>query len=250
MIQGNKAVEVFGITKKFGSIIAVDSVTFDVTEGEIFGFLGPNGAGKTTMLRTISGVIKEVAPGKKEHPTVSGTITYDGKRIDKLKAWKIVKMGIIHCPERRKPFGEMTTLENLKMGAYLRKDKKGIKKDLEWIYELFPILKERANQMSKTLSGGEQQMLAIARALMSKPKLLAIDEPSLGLAPTLKEKVLESIKKIWRSGVTVLLVEQDVSITLATAQRIYILANGRIAVEGTAKELMKNRDVREIYLGL
>jgi len=242
--------EVKDLTVHYDGAIALNRVNLKVEDGEFVGVVGPNGAGKTTLLRTISGVIKEVAPGKKEHPTVSGTITYDGKRIDKLKAWKIVKMGIIHCPERRKPFGEMTTLENLKMGAYLRKDKKGIKKDIEWIYELFPILKERTNQMSKTLSGGEQQMLAIARALMSKPKLLAIDEPSLGLAPTLKEKVLESIKEIWRSGVTVLLIEQDVSITLATAQRIYILAHGRIAVEGTAKELMKNRDVREIYLGL
>jgi len=242
--------EVKDLIVHYDGALALNRVNLRVEDGEFVGVVGPNGAGKTTLLRTISGVIKEVAPGKKEHPTVSGTITFDGKRIDKLKAWKIVKMGIVHCPERRRPFGEMTTLENLKMGAYLRKDRKGIKKDLEWIYELFPILKERTNQMSQTLSGGEQQMLAIARALMSKPKLLAIDEPSLGLAPTLKEKVLESIKKIWRSGVTVLLVEQDVSITLATAQRIYILAHGRIAVEGTAKELMKNRDVREIYLGL
>jgi branched-chain amino acid transport system ATP-binding protein len=238
------------LTVHYDGAIALNRVNLKIEDGEFIGIVGPNGAGKTTLLRTISGVITEVAPGKKEHPTVSGTITFDGKRIDKLKAWKIVKMGIVHCPERRRPFSEMSTLENLQMGAYLRKDKKGIKKDLEWIYELFPILKERADQMSQTLSGGEQQMLAIARALMSKPKLLAIDEPSLGLAPTLKEKVLESIKEIWRSGVTVLLVEQDVSITLATAQRIYILAHGRIAIEGTAKELMKNRDVREIYLGL
>jgi len=242
--------EIKDLTVHYDGAIALNRVDLKIEDGEFVGVVGPNGAGKTTLLRTISGVIKEVAPGKREHPSVSGTIRYDGKRIDKLKAWKIVKRGIVHCPERRRPFGEMTTLENLKMGAYLRKDKKGVKKDFEWIYELFPILKERADQMSKTLSGGEQQMLAIARALMSKPKLLAIDEPSLGLAPTLKEKVLESIKEIWRSGVTVLLVEQDVSITLATAQRIYILAHGRIAVEGTAKELMKNRDVREIYLGL
>jgi len=242
--------EVKDLTVHYDGAIALNRVNLKIEDGEFVGVVGPNGAGKTTLLRTISGVIKEVAPGKKEHPTVSGTIRFDGKRIDKLNAWKIVKKGIVHCPERRRPFSEMTTLQNLKMGAYLRKDKKGIKKDLEWIYELFPILKERAKQMSQTLSGGEQQMLAIARALMSKPKLLAIDEPSLGLAPTLKEKVLDSIKEIWRSGVTVLLVEQDVSITLATAQRIYILAHGRIAVEGTTEELMKNRDVREIYLGL
>ena len=242
--------EVKDLTVHYDGAIALNRVNLKVEDGEFVGVVGPNGAGKTTLLRAISGVIREIAPGKKEKPSVSGTITFDGKRIDKLKAWKIVKRGVIHCPERRRPFGEMTTLENLKMGAYLRKDKGEMKKDLERIYESFPILEERANQMSKTLSGGEQQMLAIARALMSKPKLLAIDEPSLGLAPTLKEKLLESIKEIWRSGVTVLLVEQDVSITLAIAQRIYILANGRVAVEGTAKELMKNRDVREIYLGL
>jgi len=242
--------EIKDLTVHYDGAMALNQVNLRVEDGEFVGVVGPNGAGKTTMLRTISGVIREIAPGKKEHPSVSGTITFDGKRIDKLKAWKIVKMGIVHCPERRRPFSEMTTLENLKMGAYLRKDKDEVKKDLEWIYTLFPILKDRENQMSQTLSGGEQQMLAISRALMSKPKLLAIDEPSLGLAPMLKEKLLENIKEIWRSGVTVLLVEQDVAITLDTAQRIYILAHGRVAVEGTAKELMKNRDVREIYLGL
>jgi branched-chain amino acid transport system ATP-binding protein len=242
--------EVKDLTVHYDGAIALNRVNLKVEDGEFVGVVGPNGAGKTTLLRTISGVIKEVAPGKKERPSVSGTIRYHGKRIDKLKAWQIVKMGIVHCPERRRPFSEMTTLENLMMGAYLRKDKKEIKKDLEWVYQLFPILKERANQMSQTLSGGEQQMLAIARALMSKPKLLAIDEPSLGLAPMLKENMIKCIQEIWRSGVTILLVEQDVSITLATAQRIYVLAHGRIAAEGTKEELMKNRDVREIYLGL
>jgi branched-chain amino acid transport system ATP-binding protein len=242
--------EIKDLTVHYDGAMALNRVNLKVEDGEFVGVVGPNGAGKTTLLRALSGVVTEVAPGKKERPTVSGTITFDGKRIDKLRAWKIVKLGIIHCPERRRPFAELNTLENLMIGAYLRKDKREIQKDLEWVYELFPILRERANQMSRTLSGGEQQMLAIARALMSKPKLLAIDEPSLGLAPQLKENMLNTIKKIWRSGVTVLLVEQDVSITLATAQRIYILAHGRIAVEGTTKELMKNRDVREIYLGL
>jgi branched-chain amino acid transport system ATP-binding protein len=242
--------EIKDLTVHYDGAMALNRVNLKVEDGEFVGVVGPNGAGKTTLLRALSGVVTEVAPGKKERPTVSGTITFDGKRIDKLRAWKIVKLGIIHCPERRRPFAELNTLENLMIGAYLRKDKREIQKDLEWVYELFPILRERENQMSRTLSGGEQQMLAIARALMSKPKLLAIDEPSLGLAPQLKENMLNTIKEIWRSGVTVLLVEQDVSITLATAQRIYILAHGRIAVEGTTKELMKNRDVREIYLGL
>ncbi len=242
--------EVKDLTVHYDGAMALNGVNLKVADGEFVGVVGPNGAGKTTLLRAISGVLTEVAPGKRERPSLSGTITFDGKSIDELKAWDIVKMGVIHCPERRRPFSEMSTLENLMMGAYLRKDKEGVKKDLEWVYELFPVLRERANQMSQTLSGGEQQMLAIARALMSKPKLLAIDEPSLGLAPVLKENMIERIKEIWRSGVTILLVEQDVSITLATAQRIYILAHGRIAAEGTREELMKDRDVREIYLGL
>jgi len=242
--------QVEDLTVHYNGAIALNRVNIKVEDGEFVGVVGPNGAGKTTLLRAISGVLTEVEPGKKERPSLSGAIAFDGKRIDKLKAWKIVKMGIVHCPERRRPFSEMSTFENLEMGAYLRKDKDEVKKDLKRVYELFPVLEERKNQMSQTLSGGEQQMLAIARALMSKPKLLLIDEPSLGLAPMLKEKVIEAIKEIWRSGVTVLLVEQDVSITLATANRIYILAHGRIAAEGTKEELMKNRDVREIYLGL
>lgn len=242
--------EVRDLTVHYNGAIALNNVNLRVEEGEFVGVVGPNGSGKTTLLRAISGVLTEVEPGKKERPTLSGTIMFNGKRIDKLKPWQITKMGVIHCPERRRPFAEMTVLENLMMGAYLRKDKKGIERDLEWVYELFPVLKERTDQMSRTLSGGEQQMLAIARALMSKPKLLLIDEPSLGLAPILKKKVFDCIMEVWRSGVTILLVEQDVAITLATAQRIYILAHGRIVAEGTKEELMKDRDVREIYLGL
>ncbi len=242
--------EVRNLTVHYNGAIALNNVNIKVEEGEFVGVVGPNGSGKTTLLRAISGVLTEVEPGKKERPTLSGTIMFNGKRIDKLKPWQITKMGVIHCPERRRPFAEMTVLENLMMGAYLRKDKKGIERDLEWVYELFPVLKERTDQMSRTLSGGEQQMLAIARALMSKPKLLLIDEPSLGLAPILKKKVFDCIMEVWRSGVTILLVEQDVAITLAAAQRIYILAHGRIVAEGTKEELMKDRDLREIYLGL
>lgn len=242
--------EVKDLTVHYDGAIALNNVSLDVGDGEFVGVVGPNGSGKTTLLRAVSGVLTEVEPGKKERPSLSGTIKFDGKRIDKRDPWQIVKMGIVHCPERRRPFSEMTTLENLEMGAYLRKDKDGIRKDLERVYELFPILKSRAKQMSQTLSGGEQQMLAIARALMSKPKLLLVDEPSLGLAPLLKETVLKCIEEIWSSGVTILLVEQDVAITLAVAQRIYILAHGRIAMQGTKTELMKNRDVREVYLGL
>lgn len=242
--------EVKDLVVHYDGAMALNGINLNVEDGEFIGIVGPNGSGKTTLLRSISGVLTEVQPGKKERPSLSGTIIFDGRRIDKLKAWQVTKTGIIHCPERRRPFSEMTTLENLEMGAYLRKDKDGVKKDLERVYELFPILKDRANQMSQTLSGGEQQMLAIGRALMAKPKLLLIDEPSLGLAPILKESVLECIREIWLSGVTILLVEQDVAITLASAQRIYVLAHGKIAVQGTKEELMKNRDVREIYLGL
>ncbi len=242
--------EVKDLVVHYDGAMALNGINLNVEDGEFIGIVGPNGSGKTTLLRSISGVLTEVEPGKKERPSLSGTIIFDGRRIDKLKAWQVTKAGIIHCPERRRPFSEMTTLENLEMGAYLRKDKDGVKKDLERVYELFPILKDRTNQMSQTLSGGEQQMLAIGRALMAKPKLLLIDEPSLGLAPILKESVLECIRDIWLSGVTILLVEQDVAITLASAQRIYVLAHGKIAVQGTKEELMKNRDVREIYLGL
>ncbi|MGD8544585.1 MAG: ABC transporter ATP-binding protein [Candidatus Bathyarchaeota archaeon] len=242
--------EIKDLVVHYDGAIALNRVSLNVEEGEFVGVVGPNGAGKTTLLRAISGVLMEIEPGKKEKPSQIGMIAFNGKRFDKLKAWDIVKMGVIHCPERRRPFSEMTTLENLKMGAYLRKDKDGIKKDLMWVYNLFPILKERSNQMSQTLSGGEQQMLAIGRALMGKPKLLLIDEPSLGLAPMLKATVLKCIREIWKSGVTVLLVEQDVAITLDSAQRIYVLAHGQIVAQGTKKELMKDRDIREVYLGL
>jgi branched-chain amino acid transport system ATP-binding protein len=242
--------EVKNLTVHYDGAIALNNVSLDVQKGEFVGVVGPNGAGKTTLLRAISGVLTEVEPGKKERPTLEGSIIFNGERIERLRPWKIVQKGIIHCPERRRLFSELTVRENLEMGAYLRKDKKEIEKDYEKIYKLFPILKEREKQMAQTLSGGEQQMLAIARALMSRPKLLLIDEPSLGLAPLLKKTVYESIREIWKSDVTVLLVEQDVAATLDLAQRIYVLAHGRIAAEGTKKELMENRDLREIYLGL
>jgi branched-chain amino acid transport system ATP-binding protein len=161
-----------------------------------------------------------------------------------------VKKGIIHCPERRRPFPEMSVLENLMMGSYLRKDKDQIKKDLQQAYQLFPILEERKGQMAQTLSGGEQQMLAIGRALMSKPRLLTIDEPSLGLAPLLKKKVFDSIKEVWSSGITILLVEQDASIALSLANRAYVITHGRIAAQGTREELMKKEDIREMYIGI
>ena len=242
--------EVKDLFVHYDGALALDGVSLKVEDGEFVAVVGPNGAGKTTLLRAISGLVREHPPGASEHPHLSGTIMFDGERIDKLKPYHIIKRGIVHCPERRRPFSEMTTFENLKMGAYLRKNREEIKKDFDWIYKLFPVLKERGEQMSGTLSGGEQQMLAIARALMSKPKILLIDEPSLGLAPILKDSVFKRIKEIQRSGVTILLVEQDVSVALDAAERIYVIAHGRIAAEGTKKELMKDTDVREIYLGI
>lgn len=242
--------EVKDLTVHYDGALALRGVNLRVEDKEFVTVVGPNGAGKTTMLRAISGLVREHSRGAKEHPSMEGVIRFDGKRIDKRKAYQIAKRGVIHCPERRRPFTEMNVLENLKIGAYLRKDKGGIRKDLKRIYELFPVLKDRSDQMSGTLSGGEQQMLAIARALMAKPKLLLIDEPSLGLAPILKKTVFNSIREISRSGVTILLVEQDVSLGFSLADRIYILAHGRIAAEGTKEELMNDKDIREIYLGL
>jgi len=242
--------EVKDLTVHYDGALVLDGINLKVEDGKFIAVVGPNGAGKTTLLRAISGLLREKPPGAQEHPHVSGTMTFDGKRIDKLKAYRIVKRGIVLCPERRRPFPEMTVLENLKMGAYLRKDKRQIEKDLEECFRLFPDIKDRGKQMAITLSGGEQQMLAIARALMSKPKLLLIDEPSLGLAPILKDKVFNRIKDIQRSGVTILLVEQDVSAAMELADRIYVITHGRIAAEGTKDELMKNTDIRELYLGV
>ena len=242
--------EVKDVTVHYNGALVLDSVSLTVEDGKFLAVVGPNGAGKTTLLRAISGLVREHPPGAREHPHMSGTVIFDGERIDKLKAYRIVKRGIVLCPERRRPFSEMTVDENLMMGAYLRKDKKQIAKDLEECFKLFPEIKGRGDQMAVTLSGGEQQMLAIARALMSKPKLLLIDEPSLGLAPILKDRVFERIKDIQRSGVTILLVEQDVSAAIELAERIYVLTHGRIAAQGTKKELMKDTDIRELYLGI
>jgi len=242
--------EVKDLTVHYDGALVLDGISVKVEDKQFVAVVGPNGAGKSTLLRSIAGLVREHLPGATEHPHMSGTIIFDGKRIDKFKAYHIVKRGVVLCPERRRPFPEMTVDENLKMGAYLRKDKKQIAKDLEECFKLFPEIKGRGNQMAVTLSGGEQQMLAIARALMSKPKLLLIDEPSLGLAPLLKDRVFQRIKDIQSSGVTVLLVEQDVSAAIDLADRLYVIAHGRIAAEGTKKELMKNTDIRELYLGI
>jgi branched-chain amino acid transport system ATP-binding protein len=242
--------EVNNLTVQYDGAMALNDVSINVEKGEFVTVIGPNGAGKSTLLKTISGILGQFQRGRSERANISGTILFEKERIDKLGPSNIVKKGIIHCPERRRPFPEMSVLENIIMGSYLRKDKDQIKKDLQRAYQLFPILKERKDQMAQTLSGGEQQMLAIARALMSKPRLLTIDEPSLGLAPLLKQKVFESIKEVWGSGITILLVEQDASIALSLANRAYVITHGRITAQGTTEELMKNKDIREMYIGI
>lgn len=242
--------KVNNLTVQYDGAMALNNVSINVEKGELVAVLGPNGAGKSTLLKTISGILGQFQRGRSERAKVSGSILFEKERIDKLGPSNIVKKGIIHCPERRRPFPEMSVLENLMMGTYLRKDKDQIKQDLQEAYQLFPILKERKNQMAQTLSGGEQQMLAIARSLMSKPKLLTIDEPSLGLAPLLKQKVFESIREVWSSGITILLVEQDANISLSLANRAYVLTHGTIAAQGTREELMKKEDIREMYIGI
>lgn len=223
----------------YGVIQAIKDVSFEVNEGEIVALIGANGAGKTSIMKTISGLIH----------SQGGSIEFEEKDISKLSAHKIPGLGLVQVPEGRRVFTEMTVLENLEMGAFLRKDKDGIQKDLEKIYQRFPRLKERKNQLAGTLSGGEQQMLAMGRALMAKPKLLLLDEPSMGLSPILVSEIFDIIKKINADGVTVLLVEQNANKALSIANRAYVLETGRITISGDAKEVANNPKVREAYLG-
>ena len=231
--------EVKDLVVSYGAIKALRGISFDVDAGEIISLIGSNGAGKTTTLHSVSNLIKKV----------SGSITFDGVDITSLPADKIVQMGLIQVPERRRVFANMSVKENLEMGAYLRRDKENIKKDMEWCYELFPRLKERLSQLSGTLSGGEQQMLAMARALMSKPKLLLLDEPSMGLAPILVDEIFDIITKISSSGTTILLVEQNAYKALSIANRAYILETGQITKTGKASDLITDKAVISAYLG-
>ena len=231
--------EVKDLVVSYGAIKALRGISFDVDAGEIISLIGSNGAGKTTTLHSVSNLIKKV----------SGSITFDGVDITSLPADKIVQMGLIQVPEGRRVFANMSVKENLEMGAYLRRDKENIKKDMEWCYELFPRLKERLSQLSGTLSGGEQQMLAMARALMSKPKLLLLDEPSMGLAPILVDEIFDIITKISSSGTTILLVEQNAYKALSIANRAYILETGQITKTGKASDLITNKAVISAYLG-
>ena len=232
--------EVDNINVFYAKVQALWDVSFKVDKGEMVTIVGANGAGKTTILKTISGLL---------HPS-SGAIKFLGERIDRLPAHKIVEKGISHIPEGRGIFSSLTVLENLKMGAFATKAWKERDETLKSVYELFPILSERKDQIAGTLSGGEQQMLAIARGLMSKPKLIMLDEPSLGLAPKLVMKSFELIKEINEEGVTILLVEQNVQQALELAERGYVLETGKISIEGKGKELLGNELVKKAYLGL
>ncbi|NLY45018.1 MAG: ABC transporter ATP-binding protein [Tissierella sp.] len=223
----------------YGGIHALKDVSFKVNSGEIVTLIGSNGAGKTTSLRTISGLEK----------AKSGEIIYEGQDILKKSASEIVKMGISHVPEGRRVFSTMSVLENIELGAYTRNDKDQIKKDIKHVFELFPILYERRSQNAINLSGGEQQMLVTGRALLSRPKLLLLDEPSMGLAPIIVNEIFEIIKNINKEGTTVLLVEQNAKMALQSADRAYIITNGKIELEGTAAELLDNDLVKKAYLG-
>lgn len=223
----------------YGNIQALRNISVEVNEGEIVTLIGANGAGKSTLLKTISGLIK---PKR-------GSIEYVGVAIDGKAAQSIVKAGISHVPEGRRVFANMTVDENLELGAYLRKDRAGIKADLEMVFELFPRLLERRKQHSGTLSGGEQQMLAMGRALMSRPTLILLDEPSMGLAPLMVKNIFEIIKKINKEGTTVLLVEQNANMALSVANRAYVIETGKIVLSGTAEELRESEEVKAAYLG-
>jgi branched-chain amino acid transport system ATP-binding protein len=246
--------EVKNLTVAYDTAMILNNVSISVDRGELVSLVGPNGAGKSTFIRTITGLVRwerETLKGTRYGDiTIEGTVSFNGESIETLPAHDIVKRGLIHCPERRRPFTEMTVYENLVAGAYLIKDKHEFHANLESVYQIFPVLKERSNQISGTLSGGEQQMLAIGRSLMVKPLLLCIDEPSTGLAPQVKQLVFDKIKEIQALGMTILLVEQDVSITFAMADRNYILSHGKIVTQGSSAELLKDETVRQSYLGL
>ena len=224
----------------YGVIQAIKGVSFEVNEGEVIALIGANGAGKTTILHTITGLVE--AKG--------GTVEFEGKNnITRMPGHKIVTLGMAHVPEGRRVFAELTVLENLKMGAYTRKDKNEIEASLKMVYKRFPRLEERKNQLAGTLSGGEQQMLAMGRALMSHPKIILMDEPSMGLSPIFVNEIFDIIQEVSASGTTVLLVEQNAKKALSIADRAYVLETGKIVLEGDAKELMNDESVKKAYLG-
>lgn len=231
--------EIKDLCVSYGAIDAVKGISLKVNDGEIVSLIGANGAGKTTTLHTITGLV----------PAKSGSITYDGHDLLKTHANKIVTLGMAHVPEGRHVFTRMSVQENLEMGAFSLKDQSSLGKDLEMVFDYFPRLKERRRQLAGTLSGGEQQMVAMGRALMSHPKLLMLDEPSMGLAPILVEQIFEIIRELHASGTTILLVEQNAQAALEVADRAYVLETGRIVLSGTGAELMASDQVQKAYLG-
>lgn len=231
--------EIKDLEVSYGIIKAIKGISFDVNEGEVIALIGANGAGKTTILHTITGLIT----------ADRGTVQFEGKEITKVPAHKIVGMGMAHVPEGRRVFANLTVLQNLKMGAYTRKDKNEIEQTLETVYTRFPRLKERQNQMAGTLSGGEQQMLAMGRALMSHPKIILMDEPSMGLSPIFVNEIFDIIQSVSASGTTVLLVEQNARKALSIADRAYVLETGNVVLEGNADELLHNDAIKKAYLG-
>jgi len=231
--------EIKGLRVSYGKALILDGIDLNVDQGELVGLIGPNGAGKTTLLRAIS----KVAP-------VEGSILFQGQRIDSLSPEKVVRLGIVHCPEGRHLFPDLTVLENIEIGAYLRNDRVKIEQDKADVLEMFPVLEKREKQSAGTLSGGEQQMLAIARSLMGRPSLLLLDEPSTGLALIVKDDISEKIMDIRGQGVTTVLVEQDTEMAFDLSDRIYVLEQGKIALEGPKEEIASNPYVKEIYLGM
>lgn len=232
-------IELKDVHAHYGSIHAIKGISLTVPDASLVGIIGANGAGKTTTLRTISGIM---------HPT-SGEVLMDGEPIHHLGSSEIVKLGIAQCPEERKIWPQMDVLEHLELGAFSRKGNDGIQKDIQRVYEYFPRLEERKKQKAGTLSGGEQQMLAIGRALMSEPKIIMFDEPSLGLAPLLVEQIGKIIQEIHAAGTTVLLVEQNAFLALTLSEVCYVLETGQVALSGPSKELLQNEDVKRAYLG-
>ncbi len=223
----------------YGMIQAIKGVSFEVNEGEVIALIGANGAGKTTILHTITGLLE----------AKEGSVWFDGKDITKTPAHKIVTMGMAHVPEGRRVFANLSVLQNLKMGAYTRKDKNEIEEALKTVYKRFPRLEERQNQLAGTLSGGEQQMLAMGRALMSHPRIILMDEPSMGLSPIFVNEIFDIIKKVSASGTTVLLVEQNAKKALSISDRAYVLETGKIVLEGNADDLLNNDSIKKAYLG-
>lgn len=231
--------EIKDIEVYYGMIQAIKGISFEVHKGEVIALIGANGAGKTTILHTITGLL---SPKK-------GSVLFEGFDITKVQAHKIVSHGMAHVPEGRRVFAELTVYENLKMGAYTRKDKEEIAQTLDMVFQRFPRLRERKNQLAGTLSGGEQQMLAMGRALMSRPKIILMDEPSMGLSPILANQIFDMIEEVSKSGTTVLLVEQNAKKALSIADRAYVLETGKIVLEGNASDLMKDDSIKKAYLG-